>query len=196
MSRELTARGVETRNQLARHGTRLFTEQGYHSTSVDQIVDSVGVGKGVFYWYFSSKEEFFASLVDEAWRDLRSLQEVVIGDEVDALRRLELYLRATVAWTAENAERARLFAVAETEHRLRALLDKGRSDAVAYVEGHVQAGIDGGQIPGGDARMLAVAIRSVLMAVVREFSDLRTPGQIADAIVAFVLPAVRLSTTG
>lgn len=191
MGRELTARGVETKNQLVRHGSRLFTEQGYHPTSVDQIVDSVGVGKGVFYWYFRSKEEFFASLVDEAWKDLRSLQDVVVGDESDAIRCIELYIRATVVWTAENSDRARLFGVADSDNRLRALLKKGRNDALSYVQGHVQRGMDTGQIPPGDPLMLSVAIRSVLMALVREFGDDRTPAEIADATVAFVLPAVR-----
>jgi TetR/AcrR family transcriptional regulator, cholesterol catabolism regulator len=191
VSRELTVRGVETRKQLERHGTHLFTEQGYQATSVDQIVDSVGVGKGVFYWYFSSKEEFLASLVDGAWRDLRSLQELVIGDEPDAVRQIELYIRSTVAWTAENPNRASLFGVAESEHRLRALLDKGRSDGVNFVQQRVKAGMDAGLIPPGDSLMLSVAIRSVLMALVRDFRDLRTRDQIADTTVAFVLQALR-----
>jgi AcrR family transcriptional regulator len=191
VARELTARGAETRSQLERHGTRLFTAQGYHATSVDQIIDSVGVGKGVFYWYFSSKEQFFASLVDEAWRDLRSLQEVVIGDEGDALRRIELYIRATIAWTAENPERARLFPVADSDLRLRALLDKGRREAVSYVQQHLDAGMESGQIPRGDSLMLSVAIRSVLMALFHEFKEHRTPSEIADATVAFVLPVLR-----
>ncbi|MDQ1468483.1 MAG: TetR/AcrR family transcriptional regulator, cholesterol catabolism regulator, partial [Actinomycetota bacterium] len=36
------------------HATALFAERGYHPTAVSDIVDSLGVGKGVFYWYFSS----------------------------------------------------------------------------------------------------------------------------------------------
>jgi AcrR family transcriptional regulator len=191
VARELTARGAETRHQLERYGTRLFNKQGYAGTSVDQIVDGVGVGKGVFYWYFPSKEKFFASLVEGAWRDLRSLQEVVIGDEVDALRRIELYIRASIAWTAENSERAQLFTVAFSDFRLRTLVDEGRKEAVAYVKQHLDAGMESGQIPMGDSLMLAVAIRSVLIALVGEFQDHRTPGEIADATVAFVLPALR-----
>jgi AcrR family transcriptional regulator len=192
--RELTVRGAETRTQLERHGTRLFVKQGYHGTSVDQIVDSVGVGKGVFYWYFPSKEQFFASLVQGAWRDLRSLQEVVIGEEVDALRRIEIYVRATIAWTAENSERAQLFTVAGSDLRLRSLLDEGRKEAVTYVQRHLDAGMEAGQIPRGDSLMLAVAIRSVLIGLVGEFKDHRTPSEIADATVAFVLPALRSGT--
>jgi AcrR family transcriptional regulator len=191
VARELTARGAETRDQLERHGTRLFTRQGYHGTSVDQIVDSVGVGKGVFYWYFPSKEQFFATLVQAAWRDLRSLQDVVIGDEADVLRRIELYIRVCVAWTAENAERAQLFTVAGSDVKLRVLLDEGRRDAVTYVQRHLDAGMEAGQIAKGDSLMLSVAIRSVLIGLVGEFNDRRTPSEIADAAVAFVLPALR-----
>ncbi|MBW3557793.1 MAG: TetR/AcrR family transcriptional regulator, partial [Actinobacteria bacterium] len=31
-----------------------FADHGYHPTSVAEIVQGMGVGKGVFYWYFSS----------------------------------------------------------------------------------------------------------------------------------------------
>src|SRR3546814_263494 len=31
--------------------TSRFAEQGYHPTSVSEIVAGLGVGKGVFYWY-------------------------------------------------------------------------------------------------------------------------------------------------
>ena len=43
-----------------------FAEQGYHPTSVAEIVQGLGVGKGVFYWYFSSKEELFLEILKEA----------------------------------------------------------------------------------------------------------------------------------
>ena len=43
-----------------------FAENGYHPTSVAEIVQGLGVGKGVFYWYFDSKEELFLEILREA----------------------------------------------------------------------------------------------------------------------------------
>ena len=63
MRRKLTQRGRERREQLITCAARLFAERGYHPTSVSDIVEALGVGKGVFYWYFSSKEELLAELL-------------------------------------------------------------------------------------------------------------------------------------
>jgi len=50
VKRKLTARGRERRQQILDESARLFAERGYHPTSVAEIVESLGVGKGVFYW--------------------------------------------------------------------------------------------------------------------------------------------------
>lgn len=55
--RTLTARGVARRAELLDFATRMFASNGFHGTSVAQLVDGLGVGKGVFYWYFQSKED-------------------------------------------------------------------------------------------------------------------------------------------
>ena len=49
----------------------LFTEKGFENTSIDDIVQRVGVAKGLFYYYFKSREELLANIVDQSrmtWR--------------------------------------------------------------------------------------------------------------------------------
>lgn len=48
----------DTRELLIRSGLEYFTEYGYSSSGIDQIMKKVGVPKGSFYYYFSSKEAF------------------------------------------------------------------------------------------------------------------------------------------
>ncbi|MCX6650963.1 MAG: TetR/AcrR family transcriptional regulator [Methanomassiliicoccales archaeon] len=48
----------------------LFKENGFENTSIDDIVGSMGVSKGLFYHYFESKEEMLRNIV------LRTLDEV------------------------------------------------------------------------------------------------------------------------
>ena len=50
---------------------RKFAENGFHPTSVAEIVAGVGVGKGVFYWYFDSKDQLFLEILHDAQQDLR-----------------------------------------------------------------------------------------------------------------------------
>ena len=43
---------------------KLFYEQGYDQTSVNTIIDAVGVSKGTFYHYFKSKEDLLDALAE------------------------------------------------------------------------------------------------------------------------------------
>ena len=47
---------------LLTKGTELYTENGLHNTSVDQITKKAGVAKGTFYLYFKNKEDFIEQI--------------------------------------------------------------------------------------------------------------------------------------
>ena len=74
MRRKLTQRGRDRRQQLMDRAAILFAERGYHPTAVAEIVESLGVGKGVFYWYFSSKEELLVEILRSSHHELRRRQ--------------------------------------------------------------------------------------------------------------------------
>ena len=115
MARRLTQRGKERRDQLMAFAAARFAEQGYHPTSVGEIVAGLGVGKGVFYWYFDSKEQLFLEILKEAQTDLRRRQQQAIGDEEDPIRRIELGLRASMAWAEAHRDHNKLIQFAATE---------------------------------------------------------------------------------
>ncbi len=43
---------------------RVFSEKGYHKTSIDDLIESAGIARGTFYLYFSSKRAIFDALLD------------------------------------------------------------------------------------------------------------------------------------
>src|SRR5918992_483558 len=131
MRRKLTQRGRDRRDQLMTRAADLFAERGYHPTSVSDIVESLGVGKGVFYWYFSSKEELLEELLRASNHDLRRRQQQAIGDEPDPLVRIELGIRATVAWYDEHRQHFNLFQFAASDDRFVGVLRRNREVAIA-----------------------------------------------------------------
>src|SRR3954467_10067507 len=144
MSRRLTQRGQERRRQLMAYAATCFSEQGYHPTSVAEIVQGLGVGKGVFYWYFPSKEELFLEILKEAQHDLRVTQQAAIDGIEDPVRRIELGIQASMRWSSEHPELYNLFAFAATEENFAPVLRTGQATAVSDAMRHVQAGIDAG----------------------------------------------------
>jgi len=53
-----------TRDEIIRKGAELIHAQGYKATGIQQILDAVGVPKGSFYFYFKSKDDFGAAVID------------------------------------------------------------------------------------------------------------------------------------
>ena len=54
----------ERRNEIIETAGKLFEEKGYEQTQVQDIVNKIGVAKGLFYYYFKSKDEVMEELAD------------------------------------------------------------------------------------------------------------------------------------
>ena len=78
------------RDEIIAAATELFLTEGYENTSVRSILARVGGEVGMFYHYFTSKEELFDVVVDRFFRqyavDFERMAEVVRSPEemVDA----------------------------------------------------------------------------------------------------------------
>ena len=189
MARRLTQRGKDRRDQLMAFAATRFAEQGYHPTSVSEIVAGLGVGKGVFYWYFDSKEQLFLEVLKEAQTDLRRQQQQAIGDEADPVERIRLGLHASMAWAEAHRDYNKLIQFAATETTFVSALRRGQDIAVADVVKHVKEAIAQGRIRDTDPDLLAHAMVGVAGHLTRVFIYERgEPAEtIADAAVAFCL---------
>lgn len=78
--------------QTAKH---LFLTQGYLATSMDEIVVTSKVSKTNIYYYFKSKEELLAAILDgliEAYT--QQMQEIAARSDLSVQNRFELFLQS------------------------------------------------------------------------------------------------------
>jgi TetR/AcrR family transcriptional regulator, cholesterol catabolism regulator len=59
----MTSMTKDRRVQFIETAMKLFAEKGYHSTSIQDIVDAWGISKGAFYHHFSSKEDLMLAII-------------------------------------------------------------------------------------------------------------------------------------
>ena len=192
MERRLTPKGQDRKRKLMDFAARRFAERGFHPTSVAEIVDGMGVGKGVFYWYFGSKEELLLEILHEAQTDIRRAQQAVCGSEPDPLRRIEKGIRASMHWLDANRHLCTLIQFASSEETFAPAIRRGAEVAVADVVRHLQEAIDTGRIAPADPEVLASCILGVTdtLARVQLIHQGQAPDVVADAAISFCFEGV------
>ena len=77
-------RGKRTRSDILQTASRLFALNGYFYTSTSDILESVSISKGAFYYHFRSKEDLALAVLEQLRRDYQeSLIEPVRKVESD-----------------------------------------------------------------------------------------------------------------
>lgn len=61
------------REQIKEVALKLFIENGYSKTTMDEIVQEVGISKGGMYHHFSNKEEIFLELLKDGRQYRKSI---------------------------------------------------------------------------------------------------------------------------
>ena len=119
----------KTKSKIVSAAWKLFYEQGYEDTTIEEIIEESGTSKGSFYHYFEGKDALLSSLaymMDEKYEEL----EPGIGENENSYEVL-LYLNRELLTMIEetiNIELlARLYSTQLTTHGDRPLLDHGRT---------------------------------------------------------------------
>ena len=112
---------AKTRAAIQRHALRLFEEQGYEDTTVEQIAEAAEVSPSTFFRYFPTKEEVV--LYDDLDPILFAAFEAQPAElnPIQAMRRAlrEVFGGATSAEVDQQWERGRLiFSVPELRMRV------------------------------------------------------------------------------
>ena len=94
-----TAGTDEKRERILRAAERLFHEQGYERTTLDQVAAALGVSKPFVYYYFRNKQELFERL---SWAPAVACFTVLDDADLSALpahRQVAEALRRLIART-------------------------------------------------------------------------------------------------
>ena len=118
-----------TKGKIVSAAWKLFYEQGYDKTTVDDIVEASGTSKGSFYHYFESKESLPASLsylFDEKYEELTETMDSSLG-VIEKLVFINQELFLMIENTVSIDILSRLFASQLVSGSERSLLDPTRT---------------------------------------------------------------------
>ena len=118
-----------TKGKIVSAAWRLFYEQGYEETTVEEIIEESGTSRGSFYHYFAGKDALLSTLsylFDEKYEELmESLRDDM--DAFDALMFLNRELFELIENTVSIDLLAQLHASQLITKGEKYLLDRGRT---------------------------------------------------------------------
>lgn len=147
----------ERRGQIVRAAVKLFSEEGYYTTTIQQIAREAGVSTGLIYQYFRDKDDIlFLSL-----KLVLDTYENEIPPQLEGVKHpVERLCKAIWAYCAivDGLREATVLAYRSTKS-LRAdrriLVKEGETRTNRLIEGCLRACIDGGHLREVNAHLLA-----------------------------------------
>ena len=95
----------ERRNEILQKAQELFYKIGYTKTSVNMVIEALGISKGAFYHYFKSKEMLLDCLAEEFTQKIISLIEKIINDpNLNAIEKLNRMYKESGNYKVENID--------------------------------------------------------------------------------------------
>lgn len=96
---------AERQQEILDVALSLFYTHGYETTSIQHIIDQIGIAKGTFYHYFSSKTDLLDALIDHLISSTLEQVEPVLDDpNLDALQKLHQFFLSLESWKLENKD--------------------------------------------------------------------------------------------
>jgi AcrR family transcriptional regulator len=134
--------------RILRTAARLFYEQGYHATGINQIIAEAGVAKATFYSHYPSKDTLGAAWLaqqHEAWVSWLTERVTPVPD---ARRRVAVLFDLLEVWLRNNDYRGCPFLNTNAEQpnppaELRAIILQHKSYLRDYLRNLVRAALPG-----------------------------------------------------
>jgi AcrR family transcriptional regulator len=161
----------ETRLQIINTASRLFAQNGFANTSMNDIVRETGLSKGGIYWHFTGKEQIVEAIFDQYFEAQIALLVAFKQDDGAISTRI----RRLVKLIGDDlGEMGQLFPepLEFYAHALRQenLLDRLRTyfaTYAAHLAELIQQGIDGGEFhatnPLNAAHILLSALEGIIL---------------------------------
>jgi len=164
----------EKKRRLLLAALDVFAEQGFHATTIDQIAERAGVGKGTVYLYFQSKQDLFLGIIQEGLSWLVQLAAGLAEAEPDPRERLSKLVHWHLRVILQNYPRMRMFMSGGVPQDLHALLPEVqrrlRDFRSLYINA-LQAGVESGCFRPHDSQLVATGLLGYLNQVGRYLAE-------------------------
>lgn len=187
----------DTRTGLLEAAERIFAHKGYAAVGINEVLSSVGVPKGSFYHYFSSKDAFGEAVLERYFENyLADLDQIMSNAEQSWAERLTAYWASWRATQSFDDCQGRCLAVklgaevADLSEPMRLALRTGTTSVIDRLERAIIGGTnDGSLTPQSEPRLVAQGLYELWLgaSVMAKIHRSLTPLDSADTLTRHIL---------
>jgi len=141
--------GDVRKQELLDAAFKLFYKKGYENTSINSIIEKVGVSKGAFYYYFKSKEEVLDKLsLQQTEKLIKIINKIVKDNKLNALDKLNKIIAGSLEYKAGHREQRqkyrRIFEQIENSKLQQRILESNVEFVQPIIQSIIEQGIQEG----------------------------------------------------
>ena len=85
------------KNEILDAARKFFFQKGYEKTTIQDIIDELGIAKGTFYHYFKSKIDLLNSLTDRTTNEISASLKPIVDSDTNAIDKFNRLFREAAA---------------------------------------------------------------------------------------------------
>jgi AcrR family transcriptional regulator len=173
----------DTRNRIARAALEVFVAHGFDGATTRQIAAAADLSEGAIYRHFRSKDEIGAELFLSIHKSLTDLIDAAGKLDVAFHERVGAIVSGYCTLADEDWPLFRFHLL--QLHRFLHLWPDFEGDPVSSTANVIQAGMDEGAIPAGDAEVLAGMALGVILQVAQNKAYGRLEAPLTELVKPF-----------
>lgn len=149
------------RQEILIAAREVFAKKGLHAATLDEIAEKAEFAKGTLYGYFQSKEELFATMLEEEIVKFKNCLELVSQEKLPATAKVEKVIETMLSVFDQNVDFLRLFSKERPGMRTIPTEEKmivHIKDLTSLVAGIIRQGTKEGVFASKDPERTAVAL--------------------------------------
>ncbi|RZA25423.1 MAG: TetR/AcrR family transcriptional regulator [Proteobacteria bacterium] len=193
-----TSRGLGDKDQRILDAAKLlFGRFGLKKTSIEEIAQHAGLGKGTVYLYFKSKDEIFSVLANRMTEEYETLVDEAIGKATTPTEKIRTFIEVRVGYWDKTFRQFEATTESILEAEASPIIDeirkKTESRRVHLISDILEAGLKTGEFSFDNSRFTALAIYHILESLVRpwniEVADM-TPEDKIEATISLLFNGI------
>lgn len=155
-----TIKGDDRKQEFLATALELFNEKGYEKTTIQDIIDRMGVSKGAFYHYFESKEDIIEKIAKEyAAKGISIIKNIAERQDLTAIEKLNQVIESVNTYKgSRETQRQKIKGIFKNEANIkleRKIVNSIRQESTKLAQQIIEEGIADGSFSTSDSKELA-----------------------------------------